>query len=98
MNKSELVALLSEKTDLKRKEVEAVLNGFWETLSDALVKGESVSFVGIGTFSIKQRAARQSRNPRTGEPISIPATIVPHFSAGKILKEKVKQAKVKTEK
>lgn len=92
MNKSELIATISEKTNFKRKDVETTINTFWEVISDSLVKGEAISFIGIGTFSTKQRAARQARNPKTGDTIDIPATIVPHFSAGKVLKEKVKNA------
>lgn len=93
MNKSELIAAIGEKTNFKRKDVETTINAFWEVISDSLTKGEAVSFVGIGTFNIKQRAARQARNPKTGATIDVPATVFPHFSAGKTLKEKVKNAK-----
>lgn len=92
MNKSELIAAISEKTDFKRKDVETTINTFWDIIGDSLVNGEAVSFVGIGTFKIKHRSARQARNPKTGDPINIPATTVPHFSAGKSLKEKLKNS------
>ena len=91
MNKTELVAALAEKTKLTKKEAESALSAFVETISGALVKGEKVSLIGFGTFGVKERAAREGRNPRTGETVKIAASKVPTFKAGKALKDKVQK-------
>lgn len=90
MNKTELVSKMAEKSELTKKEAEAALNAFMESVEEALVSGEKVQLVGFGTFETRDRAARQGRNPRNPEEvISIPASKAPVFKAGKGLKDKV---------
>ncbi|OEH84346.1 DNA-binding protein [Desulfuribacillus stibiiarsenatis] len=90
MNKVELVNQMVESTGLKKKDVEAALNSFIETVGDALAKGDKVQLIGFGTFETRERAARSGRNPQTGATITIPAAKVPAFKAGAKLKEAVK--------
>ena len=71
------------------KDADKALNAFIEVVSESLQKSESVQLVGFGTFEVRQRAARDGRNPQTGETIHMPAAKVPAFKAGKALKEKV---------
>ena len=89
MNKGELIEAVADSAGISRadatKAVDAVLDSITKTLSN----GGSVSLVGFGTFSVKARAARTGRNPRTGEPIQIAASNVPGFKAGKALKDAV---------
>ena len=89
MNKSELIASMAEKANITKKDAEVALKAFIEGVSTALENGEKVQLVGFGTFETRERAAREGRNPRTKEPIPIPAATVPVFKAGKELKEKV---------
>ena len=89
MTKAELVAKIAEKTGLSKKDSEAALNAFMETVKEALSNGEKVSLVGFGTFEVVERAERKGRNPQTGEEITIPATKAPKFRPGKGLKEAV---------
>ena len=87
MNKRELVDAMTEKSGLSRKHCEAALNAFVAVTGDALKKGNKVHLVGFGTFEVKERAARTGRNPRTREPVEIPASRQPTFKPGKTLKE-----------
>ncbi|MDO5715206.1 MAG: HU family DNA-binding protein [Tissierellia bacterium] len=90
MNKSELVASIAEKSNLTKKDAEMALNGFLESVQGALANGEKVQLVGFGTFEVRQRKAREGRNPRNPEEvIKIPASKAPVFRAGKALKEAV---------
>jgi DNA-binding protein HU-beta len=89
MNKSEFIQAMAEKSGLSVKDATAALNATLETIQESLRKGEPVSFVGFGTFEVKERAARTGRNPRTKQPVEIPASKVPSFKAGKSLKEAV---------
>ncbi|MGB9866602.1 MAG: HU family DNA-binding protein [Bacillota bacterium] len=89
MNKAELVDVVASKAGLSKKDSEKAVNAVIEGIREALARGEKVSLVGFGTFEVRERAARQGRNPRTGEKISIEATKVPVFRAGKILKDDV---------
>jgi len=90
MNKAELVSHVATEANIGKTEavaaVEAVLSG----VTEALAKGEAVSLVGFGTFSVAERAARTARNPRTGDPIEVAASKSPKFKAGKSLKDAVK--------
>lgn len=88
-NKTELVAKVAERAELKKSEAERAVNAFMETIEEALREGEKVSLVGFGTFEVRERAARKGRNPQTGAEISISASRVPAFKAGKSLKEVV---------
>ncbi|EGS30095.1 DNA-binding protein HU [Urinicoccus massiliensis] len=90
MNKSELVASIAESANLTKKDAENALNGFLSAVEGALSKGEKVQLVGFGTFEVRQRKAREGRNPRNPEEvIKIPASKAPVFRAGKALKESV---------
>ena len=89
MNKKELVALISERTDLSKKDVEKALGAFTDIVTEQLKKGEKVQLVGFGTFETAKRAARVGRNPQTGEEMKIAASIIPRFKAGKSLKDVV---------
>ena len=88
MNKAELVTKMAEKSELTKKEAEAALNAFMQSVEEALVEGDKVQLVGFGTFETRERAARQGRNPRNPEEvIEIPASKAPVFIAEKSLKE-----------
>ena len=89
MNKTELAAIIAEKAELTKKDAEAVLNAIMDSVKEALAKGDKVSLGGFGTFEVRERAAREGKNPRTGEKLTIAACKVPAFKAGKALKEAV---------
>jgi len=90
MNKAELVASVAEKAGLTKKDAEAAVTAFLTSVEGALGKGEKVQLIGFGTFEIRQRKARQGRNPRNPEQIiPIEASKAPVFKAGKALKESV---------
>lgn len=89
MNKTELIDAMADKTGLTKKNAEAALNAFVETVSEQLVKGDKVSLVGFGTFEVSERAEREGRNPQTGETMKIAASKAPKFKAGKALKDQV---------
>lgn len=89
MNKTELAAIIAEKAELTKKDAEAVLNAIMDSVKEALAKGDKVSLVGFGTFEVRERAAREGKNPRTGENLTIAACKVPAFKPGKALKDKV---------
>mgnify|MGYP000707366962 FL=1 len=90
MNKAELVASMAEKANMTKKDAEVALNAFIEAVGEALAKGEKVQLVGFGTFEVRDRKAREGRNPRNPEEvIQIPASKAPVFKAGKGLKEAV---------
>ncbi|MCS7201239.1 MAG: HU family DNA-binding protein [Dictyoglomus sp.] len=91
MKKAEFISKVAEKAKITKKEAAKVVNSVIETITETLAKGEPVQFVGFGTFSVRKRAAREGRNPRTQQPIKIPATKVPVFRAGKELREAVKK-------
>lgn len=88
MTKQDLVNEVAEVGITKKQAADAV-NAIFDTIKDALAKGEKVSLVGFGSFSVKKREAREGRNPRTGEPLKIAAKTVPIFKAGKALKDAV---------
>ncbi|CAM3449388.1 HU family DNA-binding protein [Hydrogenibacillus schlegelii] len=90
MNKQEFIAAVAERTQMTKKDVEAVLNAVLDEITEALKRGERVQFVGFGTFETRKREARTGRNPQTGEEIRIAASVVPVFKAGNKLKEAVK--------
>ena len=94
MNKTDLVSRIAEKTEMKKKDVEKLVNAFTETVEEALVDGDKVQLVGFGTFEVRERAARKGRNPRNPQQeIEVPATVAPVFKAGKPFKEAVKKSK-----
>lgn len=87
MNRTELVSAIAESTNLKKKDVEAVLKAFTDEVAGALKKGDKIQLVGFGTFEVGERSARTGRNPKTGEEIKIAASKTPKFKAGKALKD-----------
>lgn len=87
MNKTELIAAMSEKAGISKKDAEAALKAFTETVTDELKKGGKVQLVGFGTFEVSERAARMGRNPQTKKAIKIPASKSPKFKSGKALKD-----------
>ena len=87
MNKTELVAAMAEKTELSKKDAEKALKAFTDVVAEELKKGEKVQLVGFGTFEVAEREAREGRNPRTGETMTIAASQSPKFKAGKALKD-----------
>ncbi|MEE4294667.1 MAG: HU family DNA-binding protein [Xanthomonadales bacterium] len=89
MNKSDLIDAIADSAGLSKADAGRALDGFVNTITGALKKGQSVSLVGFGTFSVRDRAARTGRNPRTGETIKIKASKNPAFKAGKALKDAV---------
>jgi len=89
MNKSDLIDAIANDSGLSKADAGRALDGFTSAVSGALKGGNSVSMVGFGTFSVKHRAARSGRNPRTGETIQIKASNNPSFKAGKALKDAV---------
>ncbi|MFZ5639144.1 MAG: HU family DNA-binding protein [Bacillota bacterium] len=93
MTKTELISQVAEKCDLKKKDVEKAVNAVFQTITQALAKGQKAQFIGFGTFEVKQRKARKGRNPQSGKVINIPASKAPVFKAGKALKEKVAKKK-----
>lgn len=87
MNKSELVRQIAEKTDMTQKDVELVIDEFVVLTIKTLKEGEEVAIAGFGKFLARQRAERTSKNPRTQEPILVPACVAPAFRAGKAFKD-----------
>lgn len=87
MNKAELVAAMAEQAGLSKKDAEAALKAFTDVVSDELKNGGKVQLVGFGTFEVSERAAREGRNPQSGEVMKIAASKAPKFKAGKALKD-----------
>lgn len=83
----ELVAAIAEKTELSKKDAEKALKAFTDVVAEELKKGEKIQLVGFGTFEVSERAAREGRNPQTGETMKIAASKAPKFKAGKALKD-----------
>ena len=89
MNKGELIDAIADQSGITKKNVNAVLDHFFSTVQNQVSSGGRVVIVGFGSFEARERAARQGRNPKTGEVMDIPAVTVPVFSAGKGFKESV---------
>ena len=89
MNKTELIAAVAEKAELSKKDAEKAVKAFTDVVSEELVKGGKVQLVGFGTFEVSERASREGRNPKTGNPLTIAASKTPKFKAGKALKDEV---------
>lgn len=87
MNKATLVAKIAEKAELNKKQAEAALTAFTDTIAEALKEGDKIQLMGFGTFEVKERAERTGRKPSTGETIVIPAKKTPVFKAGKGFKD-----------
>ena len=89
MNKAELINAVAASADVSKKDTEAGIAAMLDTITEALRQGDKVQLVGFGSFEVKKRAARIGRNPRTKEEIEIPATVLPVFKAGKLLKDTI---------
>ena len=89
MNKTELIAMVAEKSGIAKKDAERVVNATFETITAQLKKGEKVQLSGFGSFEVKEREARVGRNPRTLEAIQIPASKAPTFKPSATLKDLV---------
>ncbi|HET6588497.1 MAG TPA: HU family DNA-binding protein [Oleiagrimonas sp.] len=87
MNKNELINCIADSCDMSKADAGRAVDAFTEQVKKALKKGDTVSLVGFGTFSVRKRAARMGRNPRTNETIKIKASKVPAFKPGKALKD-----------
>ncbi len=87
MNKTELIAAVAEQASLSKKDAEKAVSAVIASITNALAEGDKVQLVGFGTFEVRAREARKGKNPRTGEEITIAASKVPAFKAGKPLKE-----------
>ena len=89
MNKGELIEAVAAAADLTKTDATKAVEAFVDAVTKTLKKGDQVAIIGFGSFSVKSRAARQGRNPKTGETINIAASRVPGFKAGKALKDAV---------
>ncbi len=87
MNKKELIDSIAQKTSVKKVDAEKVLAAYEQTILETLKKGERVTIVGFGTFTVSDRKERKGRNPKTGEEMVIPAKKMPKFLVGKAFKE-----------
>ena len=90
MNKTELISAIADKADLSKADAGKAMEAFVEVLAKALKKNDKIAMVGFGTFSVRKRAARVGRNPKTGAPLKIAASKNPTFKAGKALKDAIK--------
>ncbi|MBD1851018.1 HU family DNA-binding protein [Cyanobacteria bacterium FACHB-502] len=91
MNKGELVDKVAEKANVSKKQADAILTAAIDSIMEAVSEGNKVTLVGFGSFEPRQRQEREGRNPKTGEVMTIPASKVPAFSAGKLFKDKVSE-------
>ena len=89
MNKTELVKIVAAETEMTQKQAAIALESILDSIQDAVAAGESVALVGFGTFFVKHRAAREGRNPATGETMTFAESKSPAFKAGKVFKEKL---------
>ena len=89
MNKTEFISAIAEKAELSKKDAEKALKAFTDVVEEELKKGEKIQLVGFGTVEVRERAAREGRNPQTGETMKIEACKAPKFKAGKALKDAV---------
>ena len=90
MNKTEFINAVAAKEGIEKKCAEKAVNAVFATLAEEIAKGNRVQLVGFGTFEVRERAEKTARNPRTGEEMTVPASKVPAFKAGKALKDAVK--------
>jgi DNA-binding protein HU-beta len=89
VNKAELIQRIAEEADVPKDEAQKHFEAFEQVVTEALKGGEEVRITGFGKFSVRERKAREGRNPQTGEKMKIPASKVPAFSAGNALKEAI---------
>jgi len=91
MTKADLVDDVANATELTKKDAERLVELVFDSIIQSLNKGEKIELRGFGSFRVRGRGARRGRNPKTGEPVNIPAKRVPYFKAGKELKELINQ-------
>lgn len=91
MNKTELIAAMAEQAQISKKDAEAALKAFTDVVANELKANGKVQLVGFGTFEVSERAAREGRNPQTGETMTIAASKAPKFKAGKALKDMINE-------
>ena len=89
MNKTELIAAVAEKEEISKKDAEKAVKAFTDAVAEELAKGGKVQLVGFGNFEVSERPAREGRNPRTGETMTIAASKTPKFKPGKALKDEI---------
>ena len=89
MNKTELIAAVAEKAEISKKDAEKAVKAFTDAVAEELAKGGKVQLVGFGNFEVSERPAREGRNPRTGETMTIAASKTPKFKPGKVLKDEI---------
>ena len=89
MNKTDFIAAVAEKAEISKKDSEKALKAFVDVVAEQLKAGDKVQLVGFGTFEVSERAAREGRNPQTGETMTIAACKAPKFKAGKALKDAI---------
>lgn len=89
MNKSELIEAIANEANLSKKDAEAAVNAYTTVVTNALKAGDKITLVGFGTYEVRERAAREGKNPQTGEAIKIAAAKVPAFKPGKGLKDMI---------
>jgi DNA-binding protein HU-beta len=89
MNKTQLIDAVAKEANIKKRDVEAVVENFINIIVDEVAKGEKVQITGFGSFERKARGERMIKNPRTGEPMKVAPSKSPSFSAGSVFKEKV---------
>ena len=89
MHKTELIAAVAEKSGLSKKDADNAVNSMLDVVVETLAQGDKVQIVGFGTFEVRSRSERQGRDPRTNNPITIPASKSPAFKAGKAFKDAV---------
>ena len=89
MNKTELIAAVAEKAEISKKDAEKAVKAFTDAVAEELAKGGKVQLVGFGNFEVSERPAREGRNPRTGETMTIAASKTPKFKSGKALKDEI---------
>lgn len=89
MNKTEFIAAVAEKAEISKKDSEKALKAFVDVVAEQLKAGDKVQLVGFGTLEVSERAAREGRNPQTGETMTIAACKAPKFKAGKALKDAI---------
>ena len=88
-NKTELIAAVAEKAEISKKDAEKAVKAFTDAVAEELAKGGKVQLVGFGNFEVSERPAREGRNPRTGETMTIAASKTPKFKPGKALKDEI---------
>ncbi|MFB6277639.1 MAG: HU family DNA-binding protein [Halothece sp.] len=91
MNKSDLVDDVAKRSNVTKRQVDAVISATLDSIMESVAQGDKVTLVGFGSFERRNRKSREGRNPKTGEKMNIPETVVPAFSAGKFFKQTVEK-------